>query len=482
MKFIEKRSQTFILLVTILASGMAFLMSSSVNIALPTIRSVFDVELSVIQWVINGYIVTLSALMLLAGSLSDKFGTKKIFNIGVVVFGIASGLCGLAPDVITLIGFRGLQGVGAALMVPGSLSIINLCFVNKGRAIGLWAGWSGALAAVGPFIGGWLTETAGWRTVFLVFLPLALLTWWLSTKVVPELKGGKGSLNILSTILIICSFLLFSFGLIQAPGFGWSHPVIIGTLIGGVATLGFFVYRESRISNPLFPMKILKNKSVAGANLITLLIYFNLSVVFIFTNFRLQDYDGIAPTMAGLMMLPMPLVIALLSGLSGSFTDRHGPRLQMVIGPLILAVGLFLVRYPSLPLTIASFVIIGLGMVAIIPAITTAALEVKKGHSGAASGLNNTVARVSELFASGVVGSLLITFFALNIKGRGLTDEALILSQKSRLLDIQTQHGEFLRQAYLTAYQDALLIPVFLSLMSAGIAWFVFDQRQKPHS
>lgn len=471
------KSKKLILLVTIIASGMSFLMSSAVNIALPSIKTYFSVDFSIIQWILNSYVLALGSLMLLSGSLADRFGTKKVFNLGIVIFAIASGLCGLATNAILLIFFRIVQGIGAALMIPGSLSVINRTFEKRGRAIGLWAGISGAVAAAGPFLGGWINDVLSWRFIFFLFFPLAFLTYFLSRRYLPEFKTQKKTLDILGTLLVFSSFALLSYGLIKAPSLGWDDPIIVSSLLISSILFVIFLIFEYNTANPMFPIDILKDKEILGANIITLLIYFDLNTIFVFTNFRLQNYNGFSPTKAGFMMLTLPLIIASLSGLSGNFTDKHGPKLQMTISPLIIGIGLFLVGYSSLIITLIGFVLIGGGMAFIIPAITTSALNVEEKKSGAASGLNNTVSRIASLFAVALVGSLLVTFFAFAIQESSAENKEEILNQKSDLLDIDVGQREIIRDAYIDAYKNVLWLPIGLAVLSSLLSLFFYRQR-----
>jgi len=471
------KSKKLILLVTIIASGMSFLMSSAVNIALPSIKTYFGVDFSVIQWILNSYILALGSLMLLSGSLADRFGTKKVFNLGIVIFAFASGICGLATNAPFLIVFRIIQGIGAALMIPGSLSVINRIFEKRGKAIGLWAGISGAVAAAGPFLGGWINDVLSWRFIFFLFFPLALFTYVLSRRYLPEFKTQKKPLDILGTLLVFFSFASLSYGLIKAPDVGWSSPLIVSTLlISGILFVSFIIFEFNK-THPLFPIDILKNREILGANIITLLIYFDLNTIFVFTNFRLQNYNGFSPTNAGLIMLTLPLIIASFSGPSGNFTDKHGPKLQMIISPLVIGMGIFLVGYSSLGLTLIGFVLIGGGMAFIIPAITISALNVKEMKSGAASGLNNTVSRIASLFAVALAGSLLVTFFAFAIQDSSAENKQDILDQRSELLDIDVGQREIIREAYIDAYKTVLWIPISLTLLSSLLSWFVYRKR-----
>jgi len=347
---VESKQGKWILTATILASGMAFLMSTAISVALPTIQRVFNTSITGIQWVINGYALALAILILISGSLGDHFGRKRIFSYGIIVFLAGSLLSGLSNSIGMLILFQVLQGIGGAMMIPGSLALINACFVDaqRGRAIGLWAGLSGGIAAVGPFLGGWLVQTISWKAIFFLNIPIGLMAIWITRKYVPESKNPDArKLDWFGTLFIGLALFGLSFGLIQGPSIGWSNKlVMINLILGAIAFIAFIII-EAKIKEPMVPFKIFKNKLVSGANIATFFLYFALNGVIFFLVLNFQQIQGFSPIAAGFSLLPPIILITFLSGPFGSLADRIGPRLQMIIGPLIVAIGMALLIIPS---------------------------------------------------------------------------------------------------------------------------------------
>ncbi|MFP4432258.1 MAG: MFS transporter [Spirochaetaceae bacterium] len=456
-----------ILTATILASGLGFFMGSAVNVVLPTIQGYWDLDLSLVQWIANSYALTLSAFILVSGSLGDFFGVRRVFNIGILVFTVAGALCGFAPTPGLLILGRAVQGLGAAFMVPGSLAIINRLYPEgeRGRVIGLWAGVSGAIAALGPFLGGILADLS-WRWVFWMIVPIGVAASVVTTLAVPKLRNeGEKGVDFAGAAAVLLALGGLSFGLIRIPEVGLTWLTGSGLALAALSGVVFFPI-ERRAGHPIVPFGMF-NRTVAVANVSTLLLYFSFQGAFFLLSFVFQQLLGYSASFTGLAFLPTTAMIALLSAPSGSVTDRRGPRLQLVLGPAIVAVGLFVmafgIRQPGyLSFWLPATLVFGAGMVFLIPAITKAALTVPEHFSGAASGLNNAAARTAGLLAITILGALLSATYQLLLPGAlpaDLSEAAreAVLADAGKLLaaELPSAVPEGLRSAVEEARRDA---------------------------
>lgn len=493
-------SGKLILIATIIASGMGFLDGSVVNIAIPSIQKNFSANISEIQWVVNSYLLMLSALILISGSLGDKFGVKRIFSIGIIVFTVFSFLCGLSTTVGELILFRALQGIGAAMMVPGSLSILSTMFDNKehGKVIGYWSGFSGGIAALGPLLGGYLVQIFGWPSIFFINVPLGILALLITFKYIPHTKFNENyKIDFLGTILIFFSLLLFSYGLIQQPTYGWSQAVI-SSLTFGVMLFVIFVFWQFKFKNPLIPLTIFKNQLVSGANLATLFLYGALSAVLFFVVLNLQQIQHLSPLFAGLGLLPTVLLITFLSGPSGTLADKIGPRLPMIIGPFIVGIGMgsfalagsnanyFISFLPGLTL-------FGLGMALVIAPLTKSALSVDPKYSGSASGINNAVARVAGLLTVALLGAIVAGIFSSNmvpqIYSSNLTNDQkeIMISRKDQLAGISIPANfddsskivaqKIIDDSFIKGFKVAMLICAFFAFISSFVSFLTIKNK-----
>ena len=437
----------WILLATLLASGTAFLMGTAVIIALPAIQSYFHTSITGIQWVLNAHLLSLAALLLIGGSLGDRFGRKRIFIFGIALFAIGAILSGLAGTIELLIAFQALQGIGSALMIPQSLAIINACFAEnqRGQAIGLWAGLSGGIAALGPWVGGWLIETFNWQAVFFMTVPISILALTITSIFVPESRNpGARKLDWLGTLFIFLGLLGIAYGLIEGSVAGWNTLLVLFGLIGGTMAIILFIVIELHQSEPLVPLQIFKNPLVAGANSVTFFLYFALNGVILFLVLNLQQVQGYSPAMAGLGLLPPIVLITFLAGPAGALADRIGPRLQMIVGPVIVALGMALLALGGIDTSyfkhfLPGLVLFGLGMALTIAPLTKSALSVEPQFSGSASGINNAISRIAALMAVAVLGAIVISTFTMRlndtISASSLTQEEQrqILSQSNKL-------------------------------------------------
>ena len=491
-----------ILIATVLASAMAFLDGTVVNIAIPVIQAYFSTTISGIQWVINSYVLLLAALILISGSLGDRFGRKKIFVYGIALFIIASFLCGFSRSINALIFFRGLQGIGAAMMIPGSLSIINTAFPEneRGKTIGLWSGFAGGVAALGPFLGGWLVQTFGWASIFFINIPIGLLALIITLRFVPESKNETTKeLDIVGTLTLFLGLLGIAYALIEAPLRGLTDTIIMTSFLAGVILLSTFIIQEKRSAAGLIPAKIFSSQMVIGANLATLFLYFALNGVIFFFILNLQQLQHFSPLLAGISMLPSILLITFFSGFGGSLGDKIGARLPMIVGPLLVSIGMFSFLFGGTQANyfvsyLPGLVLFGIGMALTIAPLTKSAMTVEQKYSGAASGVNNAVARVAALLAIALLGAVMAFVFsqkltmALNYtKALSAVEKQMILVQKNKIGEIQipsqftTEQRMITRKAiddaFLDSFRIVISIGASLALLSACISYFTIRNK-----
>ena len=402
----------WVLLATVLGSGLAFLDATVVNVALPAIGADLDAGMSGLQWTVNAYTLTLAALILLGGSLGDRFGRRRVFVVGVVWFALASLACGLAPNVMWLAVARAVQGVGGALLTPGSLAILQSTFrtEDRARAIGAWSGLAGVAGAAGPFIGGWLVEQAGWRWVFLLNLPLAVAVVLVSVRHVPETKDPEAahSLDLPGAALGALGLGALTYGLIGWQEQGASTMVLIG-LVSGVAGLLAFGWREHTAREPMLPLGIFSSRLFGATNAVTFAVYAALGGVFLFLVLALQVVAGFSPIAAGAALLPVTVLLLLLSARVGALSTRIGPRLPMTVGPALAGVAVLLMSRLGADASYVADVLpattlFGLGLALTVAPLTSTVLAAAPDrHAGLASGVNNAVARVAGLLAVAVL-------------------------------------------------------------------------------
>ena len=330
----------WVLLATVLGSAIASIDATVVGIALPAIGRDFHVGLAALQWVVTAYTMTLAGLLLLAGSLGDKYGRKKVFLIGVVWFAVASLLCAVAPDATFLILARALQGVGAALLTPGSLAILEAVFRpdDRGKAIGAWSGYAGVGTAIGPFIGGYLVQAVSWRLIFVINLPLAALVVAVSLRHVPESRDPEatGRIDVLGGTLVTLGLIALTYGLIEGPGGHWLDSGVLAALIAGVVLLGAFVGQELRSKEPMLPLHLFASTQFTATNVITFVVYGGIGGALFLLPIELQQVSGYTALEAGISLLPVTAITLVLSRRSGALAARIGPRLQMSVGPVLV--------------------------------------------------------------------------------------------------------------------------------------------------
>lgn len=421
-----------VLAATILGSGMAFLDGTVVNIALPRIGEEFGASVAGLQWILDGYLLTLAALILVAGSLGDRYGRRRVFLLGVVWFAVSSVLCGVAQNTEMLVASRILQGIGGALLTPGSLAIIQSAFhrEDRARAIGAWSGLGGIAGAIGPLVGGLLVQAWSWRLAFLINVPLGLAVIWLTRKYVPESADDSmvGHPDVWGSVLGALGLAGVTAALVEGPGRGLSDPLVIGGAVVGLVALTAFVVLQRRGRNPLVPPDIFANRTFVVANLLTFVVYAALGGVMMLFVIQLQVSLGYAPTLAGLASLPISVIMLLFSARSGKLAQKYGPRPFLVVGPIVIALAMLMYTRVTpgasyLLTVLPAVVVFGLGLTFVVAPVTATVLAAAEDrHAGVASGVNNAIARTGGLLAVAILPA------AAGLTGEAYTDPAAMTS------------------------------------------------------
>jgi EmrB/QacA subfamily drug resistance transporter len=501
----EEEARNWILAATILASSMAFIDSTVVNVALPALQASFHATVVDVQWVVESYGLLLSALILTGGSLGDLFGRRRIFLLGVAIFAIASAGCGAALSIRQLIIARSVQGVGAALLVPGSLAIVSSSFDQKsrGQAIGTWSGFTAITTAIGPVLGGWVLQHYSWRWVFFINLPLAIAVVTISIWQIPKIESGSTEhVDWRGALLGTVGLGGLVGGFIESVNLGWRNDVVLALLIVGIVALSAFAWVEAKASAPMFPLKLFASQNFSGANLLTLLLYAALGIFFFVFPLNLIQVQEYSTTAAGSALLPFILLMFFLSRWSGGLVARYGPKAPLVLGPLQAGLGFALFALPSIgncywETFFPALLVLGFGMAVTVAPLTTVVMNsVDQDRVGAASGVNNAVARVAGVLAVAVLGIVMVKAFGWRLNQamshlavppqvlQGLQRDEIKLAgiRAPESLDPQTKAAvkQSIGAAFVFGFRIIMLICVGLSVASAAVAGAMIRQERVP--
>ena len=495
----------WILASTILASSMAFIDSTALNVILPSLQQDLNAQGTDIFWILNAYLLMLASLILVGGSLGDKLGRKKVFMVGIVIFIIASCACGFAPSVTWLIIARAVQGVGGALMIPGSLSIISATFhqKEKGKAIGTWSAATTLVTVGGPILGGALGDVGLWRAIFYINVPLGITALFVLARKVPESSddGLNHRLDYAGAITVALGLALLTFGFLEIPELGWTW-LVYASLAGGVLMIGVFIVIEQRKDNPMVPLGIFRNKTFTGANVLTFFLYAALAATMLFLSLNLIQTQGYSQLQAGLTLLPFTILMASVARWVGGLVDRFGPRWFLVGGPLAAGVGFVLLgnvgmtEGPTAYWTtyFPGILVFAAGMsFTVVPLTTTVMGAVDDQQAGTASGINNAMTRTASVFANAIVGALAIVLFSQILAQRTAEmnlsppAEQAVMAQATDLgnaqvpkmisADQQTEVQQAYDQSFVGAFNRIMWISATLALISSLAAFFLIDNK-----
>ncbi len=499
----------WVLAATILASSMAFIDGSALNVALPTLQADLGASGADLLWIINGYLLMLAALILVGGSLGDRLGRKRVFMAGIALFMLASLACGLAPSTGFLIVARIVQGIGGALMIPGSLAIISAYFPaeERGRAIGTWSAVATLVTVGGPILGGLLADAGLWRGVFLINLPIGLAALLALHFRVPESRDeeSSGPIDVPGALLATLGLAGVTYGFIAAPDLGFGAPQVLGALLVGCLALAAFLLVEARSAHPMMPLHLFRSNTFSGANLLTLFLYGALSVGTFFLSLNLVQVQGYRPSLAGLAFTPFALLLALLSRWAGGLVDRYGPRLPLMVGPSLAGAAFLLWAFVGMTEGPASYwstffpgiLLFGLGMGITVAPLTTAVMgSAARHYAGTASGINNAVSRSAGVLAIAIVGALALATFGGALESRtaglALSAEASVAlrAEASQLGGAKVPESvaesnrpavaQAIREAFVEAFRVVMLLCAALSWLSAVMAGVMVEERLQP--
>jgi len=493
----------WVLAVTIIGSSLAFIDGTVVSVALPAMAREFSATGSEVQWVVEAYALLLAALLLVGGSMGDRFGRRRVYAWGISIFTVASIACGLAPSISWLIAGRAVQGIGGALLVPGALALISASFgpEERGRAIGMWSGFSGITAAIGPLLGGWLVDHS-WRWAFFINVPLAAIVLVLLKNVPESRNPALKRLDLIGATLVTVGLGGLVYGLIESSGQGWGSPAIIASLALGCVGLVGFVLWEARASSPMLPLSLFRSSDFTGANALTLFLYGALACVFLFLPLNLIQVQGYSPLQAGAALLPFIAILFLLSRWSGGLVERFGARRPLLVGTVVAAAGFFLLGLPGVgggywTTFFPGIVVLGLGMAGCIAPLTTAVMNaVGKESAGIASGVNNAVSRAAGLLSIALLGILLAHVFGTKLEqGVGaLSLEAgihrQVLAERTRLASAEPPSGipadqsaairSAIHWAFVAGFRAVARASAVLALCAAACTWLWIGRQTEP--
>ncbi|MEM9927384.1 MAG: MFS transporter [Cyanobacteria bacterium P01_D01_bin.50] len=498
-------TERWVLVVTILGSSMVMIDGTAVNIALPVLQQAFDATAAQVQWVVESYALFLAALILVGASLGDRFGRRLIYAYGITLFALASGWCGLSPNINQLIVARAFQGIGAALFIPGSLAMIGAYFELRQRrkAIIIWSYFTAITSAIGIFLGAWLIENLSWRWIFLINLPFSIVILLILFRSVPETYEREFiRIDYWGTILATLSLGAFVFGLIESSHFGIFHPLVIACVAFGILFLGAFIFLEANIYGPIIPLSLFKSRIFSGVNLLTLLLYSAFGGAFYFIPFNLIQIQGYSPTIAGAAFLPFILVILFMSNYSDNFVTHYGIKLPLMVGSLIVAIGFMLFTIPGIdgsywitffPATI----VLSLGIsISLAPLTKTVIGGVRQRQAGTALQINNAISRLAELLAIAFFNIFVFNAFNYSLDRRlaGLKlpsqVQQVLAEQRINLAaakipdnisePLKNELEKAIALSYVESFRLIMFIAAVLAVASIIVTLFTIEKLQKP--
>jgi len=500
----------WVLAATVLASSMTFIDGTVINVALPVLQEKLNANQAQAQWVVESYALALSALILVGGALGDKYGRRKIFNLGIIVFTIASLICGIISDVDQLIFARAAQGFGAAMLVPGSLAIISATFDKKSRAraIGTWSAFTAIAAGFGPVLGGWLVDNFSWRWIFYINLPLAVFVLAISFWRVPETRDAEDAarkLDWFGAFLATAGLGGVVYGLTESNNLGFKNSQVLLSMAIGAAALVAFLLVERQSENPLMPLRLFKSKTFAGANLLTLFLYAALGGILFFLPFNLIQVQGYSATKAGAALVPFVLTMFLLSRPASGLIDRFGARPPLVAGPIAAGIGFGLFSFAPANSTnywldfFPAIMVMSLGMTASVAPLTTTVMgAVEERHAGVASGINNAVSRTASLLAIAAFGIIMLTTFGYNLD-RKLKDSNLPAEAQAQLMEqrfkltgaeisgdfdenVRRAAKQIVQESFVSGFRVVAYSAAGLAFLSALSAWLLIEGKNTKKS
>jgi EmrB/QacA subfamily drug resistance transporter len=496
----------WVLTATILASSMAFIDGTALNVAMPAIQAGLHASGEQLLWVANAYLLMLAALIPIGGSLGDVLGRKKVFALGIGLFMLSSLVCGIAPTIGFLIVARLIQGVGSALMIPGSLAIITAFFgpESRGKAIGTWSAFTTIVTVAGPILGGVLANAGFWRGVFLINFPLGALALVVLFLKVPESRDEKssGRIDSLGAALLAVGLAGPTYGLLSAPDMGFADPRVFGTLIAGALALAAFLLVEARSAHPMIPLGLFSSRTFSGVNLLTFGLYGALSAGTFFLSLNMVQAQGYSMAAAGFAFTPFALILTALSRWAGGLVDKGGPRLPLIIGPAISGAAFLFMAFSGLSdgpshywvTFFPGVVLLGIGMGITVAPLTTSVMSSVAGHlAGTASGINNAVSRTAGVLAIAVVGAVALFVFSHALQARtamirissearaALSAEAGRLGAAEVPAQVEAEHAEGvqtgIRLAFVDAFRVVMLICTALAWLGAALAGFFVERK-----
>ncbi|HNP18109.1 MAG TPA: MFS transporter [Fulvivirga sp.] len=498
------------LLATILASSLVFIDGSALNVALPALQEDLNITGTELLWVVNGYALFLSALLLLGGSLGDIYGRNRIFLIGLALFSLSSLVCGISQSPLQLIIARCFQGVGGALLTPGSLSILSAQFgaTKRGRAIGLWSTFGAMMGLIGPVLGGWLANIGLWRVIFFLNVPLSLLVLYAVITKVPETKNeAADTLDLWGAITVTLGLAGITFGFIESPKYGFEHLIIITSLALGTIFIVLFLIIQKKSKHPMMPLTLFKSRVFSSANLLTLFLYATLGGVLFFAPLNFIQIQGYTELQAGLSMLPVVILISTISPFMGKYVDLHGSRTPLIVGPMIVGCGFFFFSFAGITAGVQdywttyfpAFVLLGIGLGSTVAPLTTAVMgSVPEGSIGVASGINNAVARTAGVLAVALIGSFVLFSFKGyvydQIKTMSFTPEVeqAVISASSNLgaavppefvsNDDKRAITDLFHNSFVASFDRAVYIGAIMAWISGLVALIFIKRKDKNQS